>query len=135
MIDFINSPEWDEKFAQRKCTPAENLGFEIGQFYTTKDGDVYEFTEDDDSANPYFKDSDGDRTYVHLDKFEPPRQGGAAVEKRSVKAYMTAAAKELAAIAKLEAKQRELEKALREHQKALRQIDVGLRKYHGVARI
>lgn len=134
IVDFIASPEWQDDFAKKVFTPAQNLGFVIGELYTDRASNTYKFSDDDKSVNPYFLDKDDERVYKHLDEFEPPRKAP-ALPKKTVKAYMKMAAKELAEIAKLEARRKELEKELNKHRQALRAVDAGLRTHHGVARI
>ena len=85
----IDEEEQKEKEARK--TPAEKLGYKVGDLfvvtkgkgssYTFGKGDLVRFTEDDNSNCPRFEYLDGhDYNYIYLDKLEPHKEEVVSVE-------------------------------------------------------
>lgn len=123
--------EWHDNLISRR-TPAERLGFVIGQPYVYKtDGSIWVFVRDDDSSDPMFRNTvTGEERWRPLSEMKPKPKP----VKRSVKAFIRLAEKAEAKKAVAQAKLKELRQQIQELDAEIALLDEGLREQHKVKR-
>lgn len=124
--------EWDDKLI-KTMSPAERNGFVLGQMYMeVSTGFVWEFTRDDDSANPeFYCPSTSERKYKDLSTMMPVKD----TKKRTVGSLTKAATRILAKQAKIKAQIEKLQAAVRGLDVELKAVDSALATQHKVKRI
>lgn len=128
---------WDEKLTQR-MTPAQQYGLSVGDVVMHEDGRMLELTQDDDSANPAFREvgTTGAGVWTHLSTIR--RIDGASIkglENGSVAEYVKAMDDVDAEIADLERQMAEIKRKLAAKTTNLQLLRRQLATKHGVKRV